>query len=116
MDLYDLKHLVKQNTCFKSVVNPSCVDLFLTNSNRSFQSTNVISIGTSDCHKMIITVLKTTFKKAKLKVITYRSYETFDNHAFRGDLVHDVLNWVNYTELERSFEHMCSYKEKDCSC
>ena len=45
MDLYDLKNLVKQNTCFKSVENPSCVDLFLTNSNSSFQSTGVISTG-----------------------------------------------------------------------
>ena len=60
LDLYDLKILVKQNTCFKFVENPSCVDLFLTNSSRYFQNTNVISTGISDCHKMIITVLKTT--------------------------------------------------------
>ena len=31
MELYDLRNLVKENTCFKSIGNPSCVDLFLTN-------------------------------------------------------------------------------------
>ena len=99
MDLYDLKNLVKQNTCFKSVENPSCVDLFLTNSSRSFQNTNVISTGISDCHKMIVTILKTTFKKTKPKVILYRSYKYFDNNAFSRDLRDQVVNWGNYTEL-----------------
>ena len=67
MELYELKNLVKENTCFKSAENPSCVDLFLTNCSTSLQHTNVISSGISDCHKMIITVLKTTFRKAKPK-------------------------------------------------
>ena len=48
MDLYNLKNLVKDNTCFKSVENPSCVDLFLTDCCRSFQNTTVISTGISD--------------------------------------------------------------------
>ena len=47
MDLYDLQNLVKENTCFKSVENPSCVDLFLTNCSNSFQSTFVISTAIS---------------------------------------------------------------------
>ena len=67
MELYDLKNLVKEKTRFKSVDNPSWVDLFLTNCCRSFQQTNVISTCISDHHKMIITVLKTTLKKAKPK-------------------------------------------------
>ena len=28
---HDLKNLVKEKTCFKSVSNSSCIDLFLTN-------------------------------------------------------------------------------------
>ena len=101
MDLYDLKHLVKEKTCFKSVENPSCIDLFLTNCSRSFQKTNAISTGISDCHKMIVTVLKTTFIKAKAKETIYRSYRNFDNNAFRNDLNHnhEFVNG-NYTKLE----------------
>ena len=33
---HDLQNLVKENTCFKSVENPSCIDLILTNRNMSF--------------------------------------------------------------------------------
>ena len=68
---------------------------------------------------MIITVLKTTFKKATPKVITYRSYKTFDNHASRGNLRHDVVSWVNYTELEKKKivrANEVPYMTKDCSC
>ena len=103
MELYDLKNLVKENTCFKSAENPSCIDLFLTNCSTSFRHTNVISSGISDCHKMIITVLKTTFKKAKPKEIIYRSYKNFDKCVFKNDLKHKVLNCENYTEFESRF-------------
>ena len=47
MELYDLGNLIKEKTCFKSVENPSCLDLFLTNCVRSFQNTKVISTGVS---------------------------------------------------------------------
>ena len=33
----------------------------------------------SDCHKMAVTVLKTTSAKTKPKLITYRNYKNFDN-------------------------------------
>lgn len=39
LEQYDAKNLVKEPTCFKSVDNPSCIDLFLTNSPLSFQHT-----------------------------------------------------------------------------
>ena len=40
---YNLKNLIKEKTCFKNPENPSCIDLFLTNSPLSFQNstTNV---------------------------------------------------------------------------
>ena len=101
MDLYDLQNLGKENTCFKSVENPSCVDLFLTNCSSSFQSTFVILTGISDSHKMIITVLKTSFKKARPMKIIYRSYKNFDNYVFRKDLRHSLAECANYNEFER---------------
>ena len=79
---HNLKNLVKQKTCFKSTENPSCIDLFLTNCAHSFKNTNTISAGISDCHKMVVTVLKTTFTKAKPKKIFYRSYKNFNNSSF----------------------------------
>ena len=72
---HNSKNLVKSKTCFKSLENPSCIDLFLTNSPLSFQNTVTMSTGLSDFHKMVITVLKTTFAKKKPKEIIYRDYK-----------------------------------------
>ena len=69
---FGAKSLIKDFTCFKSTSNPSCIDLFLTNSSNSFQCTKTISTGLSDFHQMIVTVLKTTFPKLKPKVLLYR--------------------------------------------
>ena len=60
---YNAKNIVKESTCFKNVLNPSCIDLFITNSPLSFQNTIAVSNGFSDFHKMVITVMKMSFKK-----------------------------------------------------
>ena len=45
---HNARNLVKEKTCFKSVDNPSCIDLFLTNSHQSFQNTTAVTTGLSD--------------------------------------------------------------------
>ena len=83
---YGLKTIVHEKTCFKSLNNPSSIDLFLTNCSKSFQNTSVISSDMSDWHKMVVTVLKTTFPKGKAKQIYYRNYKKFNNVHFKNDL------------------------------
>ena len=73
-------------TCFKNPDNPSRIDLILTNRSISFQNSGVIETGLSDFHKLVVTVMKTTFKKSKPKIITYRSYKSFSNDRFREAL------------------------------
>ena len=73
-DLYKLKNLVREATCFKNPDNPLCIDLFLTNCSRSFQDIQVIETGLSDFHKMNLTVLKMFFIKQKHETIFYRNY------------------------------------------
>ena len=58
------KNIVKETTCYKSLSNPSFIDLVITNSSSSFQNTNAISTGLSDFHKMVITVLKQIFQRS----------------------------------------------------
>ena len=103
LELYNLKSLVKENTCFKSIQNPSCVDLFLTNCNRSFEYTKAISTGCSDFHKMVVTVLKTTFKKAKPREIIYRSFKHFNRDNFKEQLGRKLENCDNYPLFEKYF-------------
>ena len=81
-----LKNLVKEPTCYKSLDNPSCIDLFLTNSSSSFQNTTTVETGLSDFHKMTVTVMKTTFPKTQPKIIYYRDYKMFDLSKFRTEL------------------------------
>ena len=62
---YHLKNIVKQTTCFKNPDRPSCIDLILANSSRSFQDTCTVETGLSDFHKLVVTVLKLYFSKQK---------------------------------------------------
>ena len=50
--LFSFASLIKDHTCFKSVENPSCIDLILTNMPKSFQNPMVIETGLSDFHKL----------------------------------------------------------------
>ena len=63
---YDLSNLIKEPTCYKNPVNPSSIDVILTNRESSFQSSIALEVGISDHHKMVITVLKVYIKKKKL--------------------------------------------------
>ena len=62
-DLYSFKNLIKEPTCFKNPVNPSCIGLMFTNSYGSFQNYRAIETGLSDFHRMVITVMKAYFQK-----------------------------------------------------
>ena len=100
LELYGLKNLVHENTCFKSVNNPSCIDLLLTNSRCSFQHTSVMSSGLSDFHELVLTVMKTIFPKAKPNEIFYRNYKNFNETIFKDDLKRYL--YAN-TESSRNF-------------
>ena len=99
-DLYKLKNLVSEPTCFKNPHNPSSIDLFLTNCSRGFQDAQVIETGLSDFHKMNLTVLKMYFTKQKHETISYRNYKKFDNRKFKEalnkELMKHVANNIDY--------------------
>ena len=67
---YNLTNLIKQPTCFKNPEKPSCIDLILTNTHKSFQSTYVIETGLSDFHRMTVSVLKMYFRKLPPRIIS----------------------------------------------
>ena len=83
---HDMTSLVKEKTCFKSITNPTCIDLFLTNSNLSFQHTETVSTGLSDFHMLVVTVLKTCFSKKQPRELEYRDYKNFNSALFSEDL------------------------------
>ena len=58
-DIYDLKSLTKEPTCYKNPSKSSCIDHILTNKPRSIQRSCVIETGLSDFGKVTVTVMKT---------------------------------------------------------
>ena len=62
-DTYNLYNLVKEPTCFKNPLNPSLIDLILTNRPKSFQNSQAIETGLSDHHKLTVTVMRAFFPK-----------------------------------------------------
>ena len=87
---YNLKSLIKESTCFKSVDNPSCIDLILTKHPRCFQDSGVYETSISDLHKFTFTVLETYFQKAKPRIIIYRDYKRFASNEFRDELIREL--------------------------
>ena len=75
---YHVRNIVKENTCF--------IDLFVTNSPWSFQNTIAVSNRLSDFHKMVITVMKMSFKKHSPIERHYRDYKYFDPTKFKNNL------------------------------
>ena len=109
LDLYSLKNLVHEPTCYKSQT-AKCIDLVLTNRNRSVQQTTTVETGLSDFHKMIVSVLKTTFPKHGPTVINYRNYKSFNEIVFRNDLREELgkiePSNLNYTSFETIFNRV----------
>ena len=55
--------IIHENTCYKSMNNPNCIDLITTKSPNSFQNTSTFCTAVSDFHKLVVTVLKTSFRE-----------------------------------------------------
>ena len=71
-ETYNLCNIMKKPTCYKNPINPRSVDLFLTNRNKNYHHSNTVETGLSDHHKMVVTVMKSFFKKAAPHIIKYR--------------------------------------------
>ena len=78
--------MVNKATCYKNPDKPTCIDLILTNCPGSFQNSCVVETGLSDFYKMVVTVMKTSYRKSQPKIIHYRNYKNFSNDIFRDSL------------------------------
>ena len=73
--LYEVKSIINQLTCYKNPTNPSCIDLFVINSPNGFQKLTgdrleTVEIGLSDFHKLV-TVMKSYSPKRVTNIVTY---------------------------------------------
>ena len=98
-DVFNLTNLVKKPTCFKSQ-DGTLTDLMLTNRPRSFLKSQNCEIGLSDCHKLVISILRATFKKLPRKIITCRDQKRFIQDHFVRDMDSRLLKWDLYKNCD----------------
>ena len=98
-------NLVKTATCYKNVLNPSCIDVFLTNCSNAFQNTSSLCTGISDFHNLIVTIFKTAIPPNKPKIIHYRKFKNFNKLSFESELITQLSqeSVVNYKKFEEIF-------------
>ena len=92
LDLLDFKNLVKEPSCNKNPHNPRLIHLIITNRPKMFQNTINVETGLSVFHMTTVTVLKTSYKKCKPNIISYRGYKHFSNESFRCGLMPLLCN------------------------
>ena len=64
--------------------------------------------GLSDFHKLVVTVMKATYKKSTPKIITCCSYKYFINDRFREALLQIECNGNNCDENFKDFTFSCN--------
>ena len=101
----ELRGVNDKPTCNKNPDKPSCINFILTNSPLSFHKNDCLLTGLSDCHKLVLSVFKTTFSKSKPKEIIYRNFKKFNeedlNRELRARLSTELA--VNYSSFENVF-------------
>ena len=75
--IYGCKNIVKDKTCFKNPINPTCIDSIITNRPKSFKGSEVLETGLSVFHRMSLTVMKVFCNKQNRKSINIESIEIF---------------------------------------
>ena len=71
---------------------------------------------------MVVSVFKTSFKKQKPKIVTYRDYKRFDNEKFRESLItcFSTAKNISYDAFENLVLHtlgkMAPIKQKRIRC
>ena len=81
MNTFHLECLIKKPTCFQST-SSSCVDLILTNKKEFFKNYNILVVGISDNHSLIVTARRSQLVKDNSKTKLYRVCNSFDVKLF----------------------------------
>ena len=109
-DVFSLTNLIKEPTCFKSQ-NGTLLDLILTTRPRSFMKSLSFEAGLSDCHKLVCSILRASFKKLKTvnltpKIVKYRDHKHFYQEKFLHDLNSKILQGDLFRNCEEPHEKL----------
>ena len=104
---YKEQALHKEPTYFKIFNNLSCIDLFLTNSSKSFEKYVTLEIDLSQFHKLMIIIMVVKPDKLPPRIIKYSDYKKFDsevfNNKFQVSLKNFNINNSSFIKLKKIF-------------
>ena len=105
LDTFALKNLIRSDTCYtrrNEIDTSSSLDVFLTNSATSFFNTHTTTTGISDCHSLVGSLLRATYKRLKPYEIQYRNYENLyqDFESFKRDIQNIDANMSDIDKRE----------------
>ena len=109
LQTYNCVNLINSPTCYKSLSNPSCIDLIITNRKMCFQHTNTICTGISDHHRLVYTMFKSTFKKLQPKKLIYRSFKNFSPDAFSNHLESELKGCKNLSIFDSTLTNVLNF-------
>ena len=95
--------MVNKATCYKNPNKPTCIDLITTNYPGLFQNSCVVEIALSDFHKMVVTVMKTSYRKSQPKIMHYHNYKNFSNDIFRDSKSSKKISETAVTRMLMTF-------------
>ena len=104
-DIFNLTNLVKKTNCFKSQ-DRTLIDLMLTNRSRSFLKSQNFEIGLIVCHKLVVSILRASFKKLPRKIITCRHLKRFNQDHFLRDLDSRLLQGKLYRNCDEPYKKL----------
>ena len=104
MNTSDLECLIIKPNCFQST-SPSCTDLILKNKKEFFKNSNILEVGISDHHSLIVTALRSQLVKGNAKTKLYRDYNSFDVKLFKEDLDKNLKsnNTDHFSDFQNTF-------------
>ena len=97
---YKSKSMIKDPTFYKSIDNPSCIDLLLINSAKSLESNCTIETGFSGFCKHVVRVLNEMHERMPIKAIQYGDYRKSDYVIFNNNQFQIFSKNFNFSQLD----------------
>ena len=89
-EIYNSSSLIRESTRYKNPKNPSCIGLFLKSSPNNFQNSSKLEKGLYYFHRMMVTVMKTSFQRLLPKIRHFKDYSSYDINTFRASLFDEL--------------------------
>ena len=86
LNVLNMRNVIIEPTCYKSIESPTLIDVILTNTPRRLAGTINVSLGISDFHNLIGAATKMGLPNVAPKTVVYRSMKNFDEAAYVGDV------------------------------